>query len=186
MKTTNLVLAILAALLFVSCCDDKKNDEQLNINAKRLIGTWRDSYIVDLDSIVIAENLPILPFLLGEATLNYEWTFNPDKKTGFVNAFLDYKGVKINAADHPRNFEYTAKETYITFPKFPYDVYEIIDGIGILLLFDINIAINPLFIFIAILSDDTVSADAFTTYIIEENKLTMHLFGDVEYVKVPK
>ncbi|MDR0304234.1 MAG: hypothetical protein LBH98_05620 [Chitinispirillales bacterium] len=86
----NLILAILTALLFVSCCcDEKKNDEPQDINAKKLIGTWRDSTVVDLDSIVEMESVnPPIP-LLGKAIFYIEWTFNEDRKTGLVNAYLD-------------------------------------------------------------------------------------------------
>ena len=168
MKKTNSFLAILVALLFVSCGNDEKNDEQqqVNVNAQKLIGTWRYSYVVDLDSIANEMSLD-LPLLLGKATFNYEWTFNEDKTTGFVNAFLDYKGNKINAAEYPKNFEYTATETKITFPIFPYKEAEI--GFNFLLW------AAGLWIFIP---DPTqVDEDISTPYYIieEENKLFLHL-----------
>jgi len=178
MKKTNLVLAVLAALLFVSCCE--KKDEQLNINAQKLIGTWRYSEIVDLDSIIAEARLINLPISLGKATFNYEWTFNKDKKTGFVNAFLDYKGKEINAVSHPKSFKYTAKETYITFSEFP---YEIIEENSYLI--DFNMPGLPMFaIFAAVLNEFGV--DVFTPYEIEENKLTLTMFGYAEYIKLQK
>ena len=120
MKKTNLILAILAALFFVSCCKDEKNNEPINI---KLTGTWRYSRIVDLDSIANAESIN-LPYSFGKATFNFEWTFNEDKTTGFVNAYLDYKGNKTNAPEHPKDFEYRATETKIIFQKFPYESFE--------------------------------------------------------------
>jgi hypothetical protein len=175
MKKTIFILAILAALLFVSCCchKDEKNDEPLNINAQKLIGTWRYSGIVDLDSIAEAESMN-LPIQLGNATFNYEWIFNEDKTTGVINAFLDYKGIKINAIEYPHNFEYTATESAITISEIPYkyNVYY----------FALTFGVMPIHWILSFGKLPIYSV--WTHYIIEENKLTMELFG--EYVKLPK
>ena len=183
MKKTNSFLAILVALLFVSCGNDEKNDEQqqVNVNAQKLIGTWRYSYVVDLDSIAKSLGLPSL-IPLGTALFNYEWTFNEDKTTGFVNAFLDYKGNKINAAEYPKSFEYKATEIDITFPEFPYESIENAYKFTINL-FALSILTLATFGKAELTQFDS---DVSTPYIIEEDKLTLLLFGDAEYVKLPK
>jgi hypothetical protein len=120
---------------------------------------------------------------LGKATFYFEWTFNEDKTTGSVNAFLDYKGDKINAAEHPKNFEYTATENKIVFPKFPYETFENVYRFTVWALVAPIIACVS-FGKVHLTPDDF---DVSNSYIYtEENKLTMDLFGDIEYLKVPK
>ena len=175
-KIKHLFFAILATLLFVACSNDGKNDEPSSVNAQKLIGTWRYSYIVDLDTIL--NLLPLISF--GEATFNYEWTFNKNE-TGFVNAYMDYKGNEINAAGHPKNFEYTATETHITFPKFPYETFEVLFN------FSVNLAFLPILVLFNL---PPLDADVILPYTIEkDSKLTMGITINGElvvYERVPK